>query len=137
MPQPDPVLQPPTKGPVQLALKLLQAGIHEADIVDRLVDEGVDRARAMTIVQLVAGRQLGEALVSGQRDMRAGALWLILGAVATGGTYCFSAPGSSFLMAWGDVRTGGVGPYLHHPCWLDWAPLAARCGVAWGTCSPV
>lgn len=135
MTQPHPVPQPPTEGPVQLALQLLQAGFHEADIVDHLVNEGVDRAWAMTIVQLMASRQQREALACGQRDMLAGALWFILGAVATGGTYYFSAPGSSFWMAWGDVRTAGAGSLLHRPCWLDWAPLVARHGVAPGTCS--
>ena len=72
MTQPDPVLQPPTEGPIQLALQLLQAGFHEADVEDPLVDEGVDRDRAMTIVQLMASRHQREALASGQRDMRAG-----------------------------------------------------------------
>jgi hypothetical protein len=90
----------------QTALNLLASGMPEEDVVQRLQLLGLAPARAEAIVSLMAGRRERLDWGAARKDIGQGALWFVLGTVVTAGSYYFSTPGSSFLLAWGAIIFG-------------------------------
>ena len=90
------------------AAQLLAAGETPERVEGRLVEMGLDRKAARTVVdRLVEVR--GEARKEAARkNMLYGGLWCVGGLVVTGMTYSAASSGGGYVVAWGAIIFGAI-----------------------------
>ena len=90
------------------AAGLMKQGLSESQIKDRLVEKGLDRQAASTVVNRLVTLRHEAYQEAAKKNMLHGALWCIGGIIVTAVTYAAASGGGTYIVAWGAIIFGAI-----------------------------
>jgi len=86
----------------------MEKGVSPRQIRAKLVEMGLDRGAAVTVVSSLTRVRSKAFREAGRKNMLHGALWCIGGLVVTGASYGAAAPGGTYIVASGAIVFGAI-----------------------------
>jgi hypothetical protein len=108
MPDNQPTTEDNTQAVYGFVLEQLRYGMTEPEVVDMLVEEGLEHETATAIVKEVNGVKKESSREAGKKNMLVGSLWCGGGLLVTAITYSTAAGGGTYVVTWGAVIFGGI-----------------------------
>jgi len=90
------------------AAEQMNSGLTAAQVVEVLVENGLEHETATVIVDEVTSLRSKASREAGQKNMLIGALWCGGGLVVTAITYSAAAGGGTYVVTWGAVIFGAI-----------------------------
>ncbi|MCC6554161.1 MAG: hypothetical protein IT372_14240 [Polyangiaceae bacterium] len=90
------------------AAQLISAGLSAEEVEDRLVEGGLDRKIAATVVDRLMDAKQRAVEEAARKNMLHGGLWCVGGLVVTAATYSAASGGGSYVIAWGAIIFGAI-----------------------------
>ncbi|MGE0328513.1 MAG: hypothetical protein AB7K71_09235 [Polyangiaceae bacterium] len=93
---------------VEYVVVQLEHGTPQEEIVESLINQGVDEGEAEDFVEGVAAARINAIREAGKSNMTKGALWCIGGLIVTAITYSAAAGGGTYVVTWGAIIFGAI-----------------------------
>ena len=90
------------------AADLMRSGMKDQDIVNNLVEQGLDSESATAVVNNLDQMRNEQVRAQGKKNMAFGALWAVGGTVVTAATYSAASGGGTYVVAWGAIVFGAI-----------------------------
>lgn len=103
----DPLMERLVQAMYSFAAEQMKNGISSQQIQSMLIDKGLDRESAATVVSNIVRRSEAFRQVA-RKNMIHGGLWCIGGAVVTAASYSAASGGGRYIVAWGAIAFGAL-----------------------------
>jgi hypothetical protein len=90
------------------AAHLIKVGHSRMQVEDRLVERGLDREAASTVVDKLLAMRAEAQEEAARKDMLYGALWCLGGVLVTALTYIAAEGGGVYIVWWGAIVYGAI-----------------------------